>query len=878
MLEVSNELYKSQNLKEFWNQIKSGECVHQMFEAQSERTPDAVAVIFEEVQTRHVVSVTYQELNEKANQLAHYLRNLGVKAEVMVGICVERSLEMVVAILGVLKAGGAYVPIDPNFPLERITLILEDTQTPILLTQQHLLPNLPASTAQVVCLDSEWEIIARHSRENPACNTNIDNLIYVIYTSGSTGIPKGVMIPHRGIVNQLYWRQNTFGLSATDKVLQNISFSFDPSVWQIFWPLCFGGQLFLPGLEGHKDSGYLVKLIAEQQITICAFVPSMLRVLLEEEGISACLCLRHISCGGEALPVELIERFFERLKLDGVLHNVYGPTEASIDATFWKCHPSSYSVAPIGQPIQNASIYILDENLRCTPTGEVGELHIGGMGLALGYLNRPELTASKFILNPFSTKLEDRLYKTGDLARILPDGNIEFLGRIDHQVKVRGFRIELGEIETTLLQLANIREVVVIVRQDDEREKRLVAYIISEPGQIIKTSDIRNYLKQKLAEYMIPAVFVILEALPLNANGKLDRHALPVPESSREELDTEFIASSSEIETQLVEIWYELLGIESIGIKDNFFDLGGTSLLAVRMLAKIERQFGRKLPLTTFLKAATVEELAFILHFDDSQLWSALVPIQPNGEKPPLYCVHGADANVLVFQNLVEYLDSEQPIYGLQPQRLDEKDFLNRVEDTATEYIQNIRNFQPNGPYYLAGFSAGGVIIFEMAQQLLAQGQEVALLALFDTISPKYFKQLSTGNWLAYHLRIFSTLKLEHKLIYLWAGLKERCQKIVKALQSSFASSIPDPDETEDLKLFSTLTHAVVNYTPKPYPGKITLFRCVEQNWWVKHDRELGWAELTEKPVEVTGIPGGHNQLVRTNAKFLAQKLRRYLA
>ncbi len=876
MLEISNKLYKSQNLREFVAEIKEGECVHQMFEAQSQRTPDAVAVIFEEV-TRHVVSVTYRELNEKANQLAHYLRNLGVKPEVMVGICVERSLEMVVAILGVLKAGGAYVPIDPNFPLERITLILEDTQTPILLTQQHLLPNLPASTAQVICLNSEWEIIARHSRENPACNTSIENLIYVIYTSGSTGKPKGVMIPHRGIVNQLYWRQNTFGLSATDKVLQNISFSFDPSVWQIFWPLCFGGQLFLPRPEGHKDSAYLVKLIAEQQITISAFVPSMLRVILEEEGISACLCLRHISCGGEALPVELVERFFERLKLDGVLHNVYGPTEASIDATFWKCDASSYSVAPIGQPIQNASIYILDENLQLTPTGEVGELHIGGMGLALGYLNCPELTASKFILNPLSTGLGDRLYKTGDLACVLPDGNIQFLGRIDHQVKVRGFRIELGEIETTLLQLPNIREAVVIVRQDDEREKRLVAYIIPEPGQIIKTSDIRNYLKQKLAEYMIPAVFVILEALPLNANGKLDRHALPVPEQTREELDTEFIASSSEIETQLLKIWYELLGIESIGIKDNFFDLGGTSLLVVQMLAQIKRRFGRELPLTTFLKAATVEEIASFLHLDNSQLWPTLVAIQPNGEKPPLYCVHGVDANVLVFQNLVEYLDSEQPIYVLQPQLLDEKDFLNRVEDTATEYIQHIRNFQPEGPYYLAGYSLGGVIIFEMAQQLLAQGHEVALLGLFDTICPKYFKQLLTENESARHLRTLTTLKLEHKLSYLWGGLKKRSQAIVKVFQSSFVPSIPHPDESQDLKVSSSLTHAIANYIPKPYPGQITLFRCVEQNWWIKHDRELGWAELTEKPVEVIDIPGSHHQLVRTNAQLLAQKLPHYL-
>lgn len=874
----SNELYSiSHNQRYFLTKIEEileEQCVHQMFEAQSEKTPSAVAVVLEDK------FLTYRELNEQANQLAHYLRDLGVKPDVMVGICVERSLEMVVAILGVLKAGGAYVPIDPNYPLERLTFILEDTQTPILLTQQSLLQKVLATTAQVICLDSEWKIIARQSQNNPAHKISIDNLIYVIYTSGSTGKPKGVMVPHRAIVNQLYWRQNTFGLSATDKVLQNISFSFDPSVWQIFWPLCFGGQLVLTRPEGHKDSAYLVKLIAKQQITISAFVPSMLRVLLEEEGIDACKCLRHISCGGEALPVELIERFFERLNLDGVLYNVYGPTEASIDATFWKCESSSgYSVAPIGQSIQNANIYILDENLQPTPTGEVGELHIGGVGLALGYLNRPELTASKFILNPLSTKPGDRLYKTGDLARVLPDGNIEFLGRIDHQVKIHGFRIELGEIETTLLQLPNIREAVVIAQQDDKSEKHLVAYIVPEQGQIVKTRDIRNSLKQKLAEYMVPAVFVILEALPLNANGKVDRHALPVPGQTREELEIEFIASSSEIETQLVEIWQELLGIKSIGVKDHFFDLGGTSLLAVRMLAKIERRFGQKLPLATFLKAATVKELANLLQEDNSQLWSTLVPIQPNGEKPPLYCVHGADGNILVFQNLVEYLDSEQPVYGLQPQGLDGKqDFLNRIEDIATQYIQHIRNFQPEGPYYLAGFSIGGVIIFEMAQQLLAQGQEVALLALFDTLCPKYLKYLSTRNWLTYHWHTFNTLKPEHKLVYLGGGLKHFLYKIAQVFQRKVASSILHSDENEDLRLFFALTDAICNYTPQPLPSKITLFRCVQQRWWVNYDHELGWTELTEKPVEVIAIPGSHDDLITTNAKFMAQKLRRYLS
>ncbi|MEA5570288.1 amino acid adenylation domain-containing protein [Calothrix sp. UHCC 0171] len=882
MQTASHKVYtKSQNQQEHLKDIDNcfhnlgKQCVQQMFETQALQTPDAVAVVFAEK------SLTYQELNQQANQLAHYLKTLGVKPEVMVGIYVERSLEMIVAILGVLKAGGAYVPIDPNYPPERVNFILEDTQTPFLLTQENLLPHLENTTAQLFCLDSQWTELAQQSQDNPDCETNIENLMYVIYTSGSTGKPKGVMVPHRGIVNQLYWRQTTFGLSNTDKVLQNIPFSFDPSVWQIFWTLCYGGQLVLPHGQGHKDTAYLVKLIAEQQITITAFVPSMLRVLLEEEGIKACQCLRHISCGGEALTMDLVKLFCDRTNLQGVLCNVYGPTEASIDATFWQClSADDLAVAPIGKAITNADIYILDENLQPTPIGEPGEIHIGGIGLARGYLNRPELSYEKFIPHPLNPEPTARLYKTGDLGRFLADGNIEFLGRIDHQVKIRGFRIELGEIEATLLQLPHIREAVVIARQDTSVEKRLVAYLVPQVGQTIKVREIRRYLQQKLADYMVPAIFVVLESLPLNPNGKIDRQALPIPNPTRPELEPEFMAARSQLEAQLAEIWQELLGIEAIGIHDNFFELGGSSLLAVRMLAQIEHRCKQKLPLTTFLQATTIAELADILQKEDhSELWSTLVPIQPNGKKPPLFFIHGADGNVLVFQHLVKYLDSEQPIYGLQAHILDgKKDIRQRIEDIATEYIQYIRNVQPQGPYNLCGYSVGGVIIFEMAQQLLAQGEDVGLLALLDTTCPKYYRQLSLGNWLAYHWQTFKNLKLAHKLIYLQGGLQERWRKTVIAIQEIVSPSIPTVNKTSDEEeIFSRFVNAVCDYIPQMYPGKIILFRCLEQIWWVQHDRQLGWAELTEKPVEVIDVPGHHDHLISINHEFIGVQLSNYL-
>ena len=545
-------------------------CIHHLFEAQVERSPDAVAVVFEDEQ------LTYRELNARANQLAHHLQSLGVGPDVVVGICVERSLLMVVGLLGILKAGGAYVPLDPAYPQERLEFMLQDTQVSVLLIQQQLVEVIPEHTAQIIALDKGCEAIALSSAENPISSVTSDNLAYVIYTSGSTGQPKGVMISHTGICNQLCWRQTTFPLTKADRVLQTISFSFDPSVWQIFWPLSFGAQLIMARPGGHQDSAYLVKLIAKQQITVIALVPSMLRLFLEEKGLDKCN-LRHVFCGGEALPVELQERFFNRLNSNDVLHNVYGPTEASIDATFWTCkRGTTHRIAPIGRPIANTQIYILDSYLQPVPLGVQGELHIGGVGLAQGYLNRPELSAEKFIPNPFSSEPGARLYKTGDLARYLPDGNIEFIGRIDQQLKIRGFRIELGEIEATLSQHPNIQQSVVIAREDVPGDQRLVAYIIPSQKQASTLNELRRFLKEKLPEYMVPSAFVMLETLPLNTNGKVDRRALPAPQQERPALEEPFVAPQDTLELQLTKIWEQVLSIQPIGVKDNFLSWGGT--------------------------------------------------------------------------------------------------------------------------------------------------------------------------------------------------------------------------------------------------------------------------------------------------------------
>lgn len=614
-------------------------CIHELFEAQVEQTPDAVALVFEDQQ------LTYRQINQRANQLAHYLRrllteakpSLGVESEVLVGICMERSLLMVVGLLGILKAGGAYVPLDPEYPPERLAFMLEDAQVPVLLTQQKLLDDgrLTINNQQsavnthpiVVCLDTDWEAIrlsisAQATQENPgslaqnlSSTVNPENLAYVIYTSGSTGLPKGTMNTHRGLSNRLHWMQQAYQLTPADRVLQKTPFSFDVSVWEFFWPLLNGACLVMAQPGGHQDCAYLVKLIVQQQITTLHFVPSMLQVFIEEPGVKACSSLRRVICSGEALPWELQQRFFTCLNAE--LHNLYGPTEAAIDVTFWACQRhSDLNIVPIGRPIANTQIYLLDDHLQPVPIGVPGELHIGGVGLARGYLNRPDLTAEKFIANPFGQSPgvpsypQARLYKTGDLARYRQDGSIEFLGRIDHQVKLRGFRIELAEIEAVLGKHPAVRETVVMVREDEPGDKRLVAYVVSYPELAIAVSTLRNYLQEKLPAYMVPSAFLLIDALPLTTNGKVDRRALPALLPARPELEETFVAPSTPVEELLTGIWAQILGIERVGIHDNFFELGGHSLLATQVISHLGKAFQVELPLRRLFEAPTVFSLA----------------------------------------------------------------------------------------------------------------------------------------------------------------------------------------------------------------------------------------------------------------------------
>jgi amino acid adenylation domain-containing protein len=588
-----------------WNDTKTDaphdKCIHQLFEEQAERTPDTLAVVFEDER------LTYRELNSRANQLARYLRKQGVTPGVLVALCVERRAEMVVGIVGVLKAGAAYVPIDPSYPFERISSMLDDAQPPVLLTQELLIEELPSFQGRAVFLDADWELIAKESEENFDGGAKAEDLAYVIYTSGSTGKPKGVMVPHKGVCNSSDVYARVINLPPGSRMLQIASLAFDMSVFDIVPALISGLTLCLADQDPPLGAE-LLAVLQQQEIDVISFPPSMLATLPVVELPK----LKFIGVAGEAVSADLVARWAPGRRF----YNAFGPAEGSVWVSGAYLDGSSNPI--IGRPIDNIQLYLLDSSWRPVPIGVPGELCIGGIGVTWGYLRQPSVTAEKYIPNPFSDTPGARLYRTGDSAHYLPDGNLEFLGRIDHQVKIRGFRVELGEVEAVLGRHPAVREAVVVAREDTPGDKRLVAYILSHQDQAPRVSELHAYMKKKLPDNMVPSAFVLMDALPLSPNGKVDRRALPAPDLTRPELEEPFVAPRSHVEEVLAKIWADVLRVEQVGIHDNFFELGGHSLLATQVVSRVRDTFQVELSLPRFFESPRVATLSKVI--EEAQL------------------------------------------------------------------------------------------------------------------------------------------------------------------------------------------------------------------------------------------------------------------
>jgi amino acid adenylation domain-containing protein len=805
-----------------------------LFEAQVARTPDAVALVCGEL------TVSYAELNARANRIAHALRASGVGPDVRVGLYLERSVELVAGVLGIMKAGGAYVPLDPAYPAARLAFMLEDTAAPVVLCAQALQPALTADAIRVLCIDDE-AALARHSPDNPAPVAGADSLAYVIYTSGSTGQPKGVMIEQRSVA-RLVCGANYASFGADETFLLLAPMAFDASTFELWGALLHGARCVLHP-EPVPTAAGLEAVIAQHGVSTLWLTAALFNAVIDERP-HALRGLRQLLTGGEALSVAHVRRALAALP--GVrLINGYGPTEST---TFACCHeipaglPATCVSIPIGRPIANTEVFVLDGQSQPVPVGVEGELYIGGAGLARGYLGRPELTEEKFVAHPFSEVTGARLYRTGDRVRWRPDGVLEFLGRYDHQVKLRGFRIEPGEIEAALGALPGVAQAAVLLREDRPGDKRLVAYVC---GQDMDADALRAQLAKCLPAHMLPSAIVPLDALPRTANGKLDRAALPAPDYAGPAADRADRLPRDIVERHLLGIWESMFARSDITVDQDFFAIGGHSLLAVRLVDAIARTFGTRLPLDTFwFRGGTIRDIAAVLRESGGAQWPLRVAIKPAGDRPALFCVHTIGGNLFHYFDLARALAPGQPVFGLNALGVDGRAAARcRVGDIAADCIAAMREVQPHGPYRLAGFSSGGMVAFEMAQQLRATGETVAVLALLDTYAPGVHLRAQGGGLferLGCRLRPYmNRQRLMHALLNLIGRTPRR--------------GFPDAA--------SAHWWAHWGYRPKRYPGRVDLYIAEESRREASRPC-LGWSDVVPA-LDIHPVAGSHGLMVK---------------
>ena len=834
--------------------------IHHLFENQVKRVPDAVAIVCGEQ------SVTYLELNERSNQLAHHLRSLGVTSETLVAVFLERSVEMIVALLGILKAGGAYLPLDLAYPRDRLAFMMEDARASVLLTQTSLLAKLPGHAARIVCVD---EPLPTSEKSDLTSNTTPDNLAYVIYTSGSTGRPKGVAIEHRGVIALVGWAREIFSPEELAGVLFSSSLCFDFSVLELFVTLGAGGKVIVA-----ENALSLPTLPEANQITLINAVSSTMAELIRLNAIPD--CARVVNLGGEAVSTPLVNQVYEQTSVEKV-YDLYGPTEVTVYAT-WALRKRD-GPATIGRPIANKQIYILDRQLQPVPIGVVGEIHIGGVGLARGYLNQPALTADKFVANPFSQEPGARFYRTGDRGRYLADGNIEFLGRLDHQVKIRGFRVELGEIEATLTEHPNVRQAVAVVATDTPGS--LIAYVVANDSRATSAENLREFLKEKLPDYMTPARFVFLESLPLTASGKVDRRALP---NRLDRGDKQQVTRArTTLESQLTQIWQRILRSDEIGIRDNFFDLGGHSLLAVQLITEINRALHVDLRVLVLFQNPTIEQLA-----------NAIQRQTPGRRAPALLLLQdGRPEFPLIFLNpeprefqLKKLLVGDQAIFGtdvpfsldvLKAAAANDIDALPAMKDLAAEHTALILNHQTANTCFLAGYSFGGRLAFEVAHQLQRAGRKVEAILLLDTAMRDSMRLPKDWRW----LKLWFGMHLRNTFVRGWSYLRERIASKWRYESGKLALKFNPPDFKDPAATIPWALRekiygkALRTYQPSPLQSRGVLFRSQEElrNIYTG-DPSLGWSTLFTEQFEIVDVPGDHETFLQEpHIRVLAQQL-----
>nr|WP_301340591.1 non-ribosomal peptide synthetase [Myxococcus xanthus] len=845
-----------------WNDTGSGDVtessIHALVERQAAATPDAVAVVAgDEV-------LTYCELMQRSDRLARKLRTLGVGPEVRVGLCAERNADLLIAVLGILKAGGAYVPLDPAYPSQRLAFMIEDSQPRVLVGQRALLDALPHGDVARLALDDANGLVAE-AEAAPVPRSAPDHLAYVLFTSGSTGRPKGVALAHRSAVAFLRWTTRSFSPDELVGVLASTSLNFDLSVFEMFAPLIRGGSVVIA-----RNALELPSLPGARRVTLINTVPSAMAELVRAHAVPD--SVRTVNLAGEPLAQSLVDAIHQSAPGVRRVLNLYGPTEDTTYST-WTVAPRGATREPtVGRPIEGTRAYVLDALGQPVPQGVAGELYLGGAGLARGYVDRPELTAERFVPDAFSPQPGARLYRTGDRVRWLPDGVLQYLGRIDQQVKVRGFRIELGEIEAVLRRHPDVRDAVVLVREDGSEGRRLVAYIVPQPDRAPDATALRRFVKEGLPDFMVPSVVMVLASLPLTPNGKVDRKALPAPDALRPESTRAHVAPRDALELLLARIWEELLGTGPIGIHSDFFELGGHSLLAMRMVSLIRERLGRSLPVVSLFQAGTLAEQASRLRQAPGHV-SPLVPIQSGGSQRPVFCVHPVSGNVLPYLELARRLGPDQPFYAFQAPGLEgERAPLGTVEAMAATYVEAMRGVQASGPYRLAGWSLGGVVAFEMARKLEQQGEQVEQLTLIDAYAFEQRPVEPVGaEWIAARFVEFTGQLLGMPVSELMADAHpaDEASLLGRLLDLGrrtgvLAQGVGSEQLHALYRVYESNLRALWDYRPGRYGGRVTLLRASETH--VPTGTDGGWGALAAGGVEVHELSGDHHSILKAPA------------